>query len=129
MATEQDLTRDETGRLIAAASVAGTSVFDTDAERIGSIADVMIDKVSGRIAYAVLSFGGFLGMGALHHPLPWSILKYDPKLGGYVVTLGKELLQGAPSYGDGDPIRWDDPAWGQAIHDYYGIPPYWTVMP
>jgi hypothetical protein len=129
MVTEQDLTQDETGLLIAADKVAGTSVYDTDGERIGSIADVMIDKGSGRIAYAVLSFGGFLGIGALHHPLPWSILHYDRRVGGYVVKLSKELLQAAPAYGEDERVSWDDRVWGRRVHDYYGVPPYWDIMP
>ena len=56
---------------------------------------VMIDKPSGKVAYAIMSFGGFLGMGNQYHPLPWSVLKYDTNLGGYVVNLDKRQLEGA----------------------------------
>jgi len=128
MATSEDLTQDRTGRLIAGDKVAGTNVYDADGEKIGSIADVMIDKRSGRIAYAVLSFGGFLGMGAMHHPLPWSILTYDPERGGYVVAISKDVLQGAPAYPIDETRHWDDEDWGRSIYDYYSVRPFWDMI-
>ncbi len=118
-----------THRLIAGAKVAGTPVYDTAGERLGAVEDVMIDKESGRIAYAVLSFGGFLGMGEKHHPLPWVALRYDTALGGYVVALDRTRLEGAPALADESDEAWGDPAWGQRIHDYYGLSPYWSMMP
>ena len=118
-------TSDPNGRLIAAAQVNGTAVYDTKGDRLGTLEDVMIDKVSGRIAYAVLSFGGFLGIGDKHHPLPWGTLKYNQTLGGYVVDLDRRVLEGAPAYGDADRVTWDDPAWGRQVHDYYKATPYW----
>jgi hypothetical protein len=116
-------------RLIAGSRVSGTTVYDTVGATIGTIQDVMIDKMSGRIAYAVMSFGGFLGLGAKHHPLPWTTLKYDPSLGGYVVNLDRRMLEGAPAYADDAPANWDDPAWGQRVHDYYRAEPYWNLVP
>ncbi len=127
MASPQDTT--PAHRLIAGAQVAGTPVFDTAGERLGAVEDVMIDKESGRIAYAVLSFGGFLGMGEKHHPLPWAALRYDTALGGYVVALDRTRLEGAPALADESDDSWGDPAWGQRIHDYYGLSPYWSMMP
>ena len=88
----------ETGNLIASDKVQGTSVYNADGETLGSIHDVMIDKPSGKVAYAIMSFGGFLGMGNQYHPLPWSVLKYDTNLGGYVVHLDKRRLEGGPAY-------------------------------
>src|SRR6266568_2363017 len=85
-------------RLIAANRVAGTVVYDPHGTRLGSIEDVMIDKPSGHIVYAVLSFGGFLGIGDRHYPLPWAALHYDPSLSGYMVNLTREQLQEAPAY-------------------------------
>ena len=73
----------ETGTLIGSDKVEGTAVYGADDTKIGSIERVMIDKVSGRVSYAVLSFGGFLGLGDDHYPLPWQSLKYDTSLGGY----------------------------------------------
>ena len=85
-------------RLIAADKVEGTAVYNTGGDRLGTIEDLMIDKISGRVAFAVMSFGGFLGIGENHHPLPWSILTYDTTKGGYVVDLTRERLQSTPSY-------------------------------
>ena len=88
----------ETGSLIAASKVEGTKVYDRQGESLGSIYDVMIDKRSGQVGYAVMSFGGFLGMGESYHPLPWDVLDYDERQDGYVVDLDKERLQNAPHY-------------------------------
>ena len=82
---------DTRGRLIAADQVEGTSIYNRKGESLGSVEDVMIDKVSGRIAYAVAGFGGFLGIGNRHYPLPWDKLKYDTQMGGYVVDLDRQL--------------------------------------
>ncbi|MBN9562301.1 MAG: PRC-barrel domain-containing protein [Alphaproteobacteria bacterium] len=117
------------GNLIAGDQVAGTAVYDTKGERLGSVDDVMIDKVSGRIAYAILSFGGFLGIGDKHHPLPWSTLRYDTGLGGYVVDLDRAMLEGSPAYADDEAVAWEDPAWGRRVHDYYRAEPYWNAVP
>ena len=81
----------------------------------------MIDKYSGQVAYAVMSFGGFLGIGERYHPLPWRALTYDTGLGGYVVDVSREQLEGAPSYGR-DEAPWGDPAYGRGVSDYYGLP-------
>ena len=113
--------------LIGADKVDGTAVYDTAGERLGEIHDVMIDKLSGRVAYAVLSFGGFLGLGEKYHPLPWNALKYDTSLGGYVVNLSREQLEGSPAYDDDDEPAWGDRAYEKGIHDYYGLPPYWMA--
>ena len=92
-----DATSITTGTLISAQKVKGTTVLNLAGEKLGSVEDVMIDKVSGRAIYAVMSFGGFLGMGEKYHPLPWATLKYDEQKGGYVVNLDKKQLEGAPS--------------------------------
>ena len=90
---------DTTGRLIAASKVNGTSVYNRGGEKLGSVYDVLIDKRSGKAAYAIMSFGGFLGLGEKYHPLPWKMLTYDTRLGGYVVDLDRDKLENAPSYG------------------------------
>jgi hypothetical protein len=99
----------ETGNLIASDKVQGTNVYNATGDSLGAIHDVMIDKPSGKVAYAIMSFGGFLGMGNQYHPLPWSVLKYDTNLGGYVVNLDKRQLEGAPAYDVGT-----EPAWAIA---------------
>jgi hypothetical protein len=125
MATTTDMTTNTKDGLIAADKVNGTNVYNTAGEKIGSVEDVMIDKTSGRIAYAVMSFGGFLGMGESHHPLPWSTLHYDSAKGGYVVPLSKEPLKDAPSYVSREAMRLDDQTYGKSVHDYYKAKPYW----
>ena len=109
---------DETTRLIASNKVEGTAVYNQEGEHLGSVYNFMVDKVSGQVAYAVMSFGGFLGLGDSYHPLPWKALRYDTKLGGYVVDLDRDRLAGAPTYRSGeDPFA--DPAFGPKLTDYY----------
>ncbi len=121
----RDIDTDETHTLISADKVKGTTVYNTGGEKLGSVEDVMIDKRSGKVVYAVMSFGGFLGIGDRHHPLPWGVLKYDTGEDGYVVALDKKTLEGAPTFGRDETVDWTDRAWGTSLHNYYGIPPYW----
>ena len=83
---------------ILASRVNGTPVYNMQDERIGHIEDIAIGKLNGQVGYAILSVGGFLGIGEKYHPLPWCILTYDTDLDGYVVNLEKEHLAAAPSY-------------------------------
>ena len=93
MATEER----ETGNLIGSDKVEGTAVYGADGERIGSIERIMIDKLSGKASYAVLGFGGFLGIGNEHYPLTWSTLKYNTQLGGYQVAVTEDQLRSTPA--------------------------------
>ena len=115
--TKRDMTAPTTGHLIAGGKVAGTDVYALDAEHIGAIEDVMLDKSTGRVAYAVLSFGGFLGLGSKHYPLPWEMLRYDTNLGGYVVKLDKAMLENAPVAEEGwsKNRRQVDDYWAQPV--------------
>jgi hypothetical protein len=101
--------------------VEGTAVYGADDTKIGSIERVMIDKMSGKVSYAVLSFGGFLGIGDDHYPLPWQSLKYDTNLGGYRTGITETQLKGAPKYGNDNAWNWSDPARTRSVNDYYGI--------
>jgi hypothetical protein len=112
-------TADTSGSLIAASKVNGTSVYNRGGEKLGSVYDVMINKRSGQIAYAVMSFGGWLGIGNSYHPLPWHHLTYDERHGGYVVDIDRSRLEGGPSYA-ADDSSWDDPLYGRRVDDYYG---------
>jgi hypothetical protein len=125
MEQPRDLSTRETGRLISCDKVEGTSVHNRTGESLGSIYQIMIDKYTGKVAYAVMSFGGFLGIGERYHPLPWSMLTYDPSAGAYVVDLNKQRLEGAPTFARNEPVNWEDRAWGQRVHDFYNVPPYW----
>lgn len=118
--TDQAVAIDETDRLIASDKVAGTVVFDRRGERLGSVYNFMVDKVTGQVAYAVMSFGGFLGLGERFYPLPWKALTYDPGRGGYVVDLDKKSLEAAPSYAAGDE-PWSDPAYDKNVYGHYGF--------
>src|SRR5580658_6625658 len=86
--------------VISSDKVEGTAVYNVAGEKLGSIDDLMIDRVSGQVRYAVLEFGGFLGMGTDRYPIPWSVLKYDLNKGGYIVPLDKARLEKAPKYTD-----------------------------
>src|SRR6516165_2466835 len=88
----------ETHELIGSDKVEGTDVYRSNGEKIGSIARVMIGKRSGKVGYAVMSFGGFLGIGEDYYPLPWSLLTYNPRLGGYELNITDAQLKGAPKF-------------------------------
>ena len=111
----------ETGTLIGSDKVEGTAVYGPNDTKIGSIERVMIDKKSGMVSYAVLSFGGFLGIGDDHYPLPWQSLKYDTSLGGYRTGITETQLKSAPKYGNDNAWNWGDPARTRAVNDYYGV--------
>jgi hypothetical protein len=116
------ISTDETRRLIASSKVEGTAVFDRAGEQLGTVYNFMVDKVSGQVAYVVMSFGGFLGVGESYHPLPWRALTYDPRLGGYVVDIDKDKLVNAPSHGAGeDPFV--DTEYGSKVDAYYRTAP------
>lgn len=112
----------ETGTLIGSDKVEGTAVYGPDGEKIGSIERVMIDKVSGKVSYAVLGFGGFLGIGDDHYPLPWQSLKYNTDLGGYQSMIPVDKLAKAPSYARDADWNWNDAARARSVNAYYGVP-------
>jgi len=116
----QDVARDETDDLIASNKVEGTAVYDRNGEKVGTVHNFMVGKRSGRVAYAVISFGGFLGLGGGYHALPWNALTYSEQQGGYVIPANKERLRNAPSYQAGeDPFS--TPAYGRQVSDYWLI--------
>ena len=116
-----EVATDETDELIASGKVEGTAVYNRHGERLGTVHNFMVGKRSGKVAYAVMSFGGFLGLGERYHPLPWDVLTYDTGRGGYVVDLDRERLTQAPSYQAGeDPFS--DPGYGRRVVEYYGLP-------
>jgi hypothetical protein len=116
----------ETVSLIGSDKVEGTSVYGVDEKKIGQVERVMIDKMSGKVAYAVLSFGGFLGLGEDYYPTPWTNLTYDTRLGGYRVNLSKDQLEKAPKYRKGSDWAWSREN-DKRVYDYYRAAPYWGV--
>lgn len=111
--------------LISSTSVEGTAVFNRAGEKLGSIDSLMIDKRKGSVAYAVMSFGGFLGMGEQRHPMPWQSLTYDETKDGYVVSLSKEELQSAPSLKADEFAQLGDRKYDESIDTHYKVTPYW----
>ncbi|SDW67646.1 PRC-barrel domain-containing protein [Roseicitreum antarcticum] len=121
--TENPGALNESGRLIASDRVEGTKVYNPEGEHVGSIQNFMVDKLNGKVSYAVMSFGGFLGIGERYHPLPWDALTFDPELGGYRVSVTRAQLEDAPSFAqDEDP--WVDPEYGRNVYAFYGMPFY-----
>lgn len=116
---DNNVATDETDRLIASNKVERTAVYDRDGNKLGSVYNFMVDKRSGKAEYAVLSFGGFLGIGDEYSPLPWDQLTYDTDKGGYVVNLTKEQLQGGPRYRSDEEPTWNGD-YGRQVFRYYG---------
>jgi hypothetical protein len=121
-----DLAQRETPMLIGSDKVEGTPVYRPNGDRVGQIERVMIDKIGGKVAYAVMSFGGFMGIGEDYYPLPWRLLTYNPELGGYQVNIGEEQLKGAPKFSKHESWDWDNPSKGKSVLDHYGVPPAWA---
>ena len=109
----------ENHSLIASDRVEGTKVYNREGEKLGSIKNFMVGKVSGRAEYAVIEFGGILGLGNDYYPVPWDMLTYDTEERGYVVDLTKEQLDNAPRHGAAFPEY--DHNYGRRIYDYYGM--------
>ena len=110
---------------IRARKVLGTAVVDASGSKIGEIEDIVLDKQSSNIMFAVVSFGGFLGMGDKYHPLPWSMLDYDPEENAYVVNVTKEQLQAAPADSIAELTRNDGQTYRDSVYSYYGSPKTW----
>jgi len=111
------LDRTTTGDLIASDKVEGTSVYNRNGDKLGSISNFMVGKRNGRVSYAIMSFGGFLGMGTEEYTLPWEKLDYDVDKGGYVVDVTKEQLEKAPRY---ERTTDYDRSYYEGVNGYYG---------
>lgn len=115
-----DLSARTGARLVSADRVQGTAVYGLGGERLGTIDKVFIDKVSGQAEFATLTFGGVLGIGAKKHPLPWSVLTYDPDVEGFRVDLERRILDEAPSYDD-DRLSGADLGWTRDVRGHFGL--------
>ncbi|MBL0404084.1 PRC-barrel domain-containing protein [Microvirga aerilata] len=113
--------------LIESDRVEGTAVYDRSGKRIGTVERVMIDKISGRVAYAVMSFGGFFGLGTSEYAVPWSMLDYDLRLKGYRTQITAEQLRNAPRLSGRRGQDWPDRGSEQDLHDYYQVSYYWVL--
>jgi sporulation protein YlmC with PRC-barrel domain len=113
--------------VMAASTLEGTKVMSSDGEHVGKISDIMLDVRSGRIAYAVLSEGGFLGMGTTLHAIPWSALTLDTDEKCFRVDISAQQIKDEPGF---DKDHWPsmaDAAWSAAVHQYYNRQPYWSA--
>jgi hypothetical protein len=102
-------------------------VYDARGKRIGKVERLMIDKLTGRIAYAILSFGGFLGIGADHYPIPWPMLTYNEKPDGFQLDITEEQLKNAPKIKQGESWEQANRARNQAVYDYWEVRYYWLL--
>lgn len=116
------LNTDRYNSMISSQTVNGTDVYSPSGDRIGQIEELLIDKQSGRVAYAMMGFGGFLGLGEDYYPLPWGKLSYDTRLEGYVTDVTRQQLEAAPARNDD---WYSDRDWERGYYGYYGLPPYW----
>jgi hypothetical protein len=117
----------ETSRLISSEKVTDTAVENARGDSLGHINDIMIDKISGRVAYAILKYGSFLGMGGKLFALPWDILKYDTRRNAYLVDIPEDRLKNAPSFDEGSEPAWGDRDYDRRVHDYYGSKADWYL--
>jgi sporulation protein YlmC with PRC-barrel domain len=124
-----EATKTRTGKpLIESDRVEGTTVYDPRGNNIGSIERLMIDKLSGRVVYAVLSFGGFLGIGEEEYAVPWAKLTYDTSLGGYRTDITEDQLKRSPAFSRDSEYDWSDRKQEQELHDHYRTPYYWGAQ-
>lgn len=115
----------EKNRLISADQVEGTGVVNRQGDSLGHISDLMIDKLSGKVAYAVLKYGSMVGIGGKLFALPWDVLSYETRYDAYVVDIPEERLKNAPSFDADNPPDMADPRWSKEVHDYYGSRADW----
>ncbi len=106
---------------IRAKKVIGTNVIDPTGKKIGEVEDLVLDKESNSILFAVVGFGGFLGMAEKYHPLPWPALDYDPQSGSYVVDYTKDELKAAPAGSIDELTQGDGAAYRDLVFDYYQV--------
>lgn len=112
---------------IRATKVTGTKVIDRSGNKIGEVEDIMLDKLSDNIMFAIVSFGGFLGLDEKYHPVPWSSLKFDKGKDCYVVDFTKEQLESAPAGAIEELTKNDGQEFRNLAFDYYKTPRYWET--
>jgi sporulation protein YlmC with PRC-barrel domain len=112
---------DETDRLISSDKVDGTSVYNRNGDNIGTIDHLMIDKISGQVEFAVMSTGGFLGIGESYSPVPWDSLTYDVNMGGYVIDADRARLEKAPRFTSNAQPNWSDHSYADRVDEYWQV--------
>lgn len=115
--------------VVSASRIIGEAVVNRQNEKLGSIHELVIDAREGHLVYAVLSFGGFMGMGNKLFAMPWKAFEFSNTENKLILNVDKEKLENAPGF-DKD-AKWPDFAdrtWGEGIHRYYGVEPYWRFL-
>jgi sporulation protein YlmC with PRC-barrel domain len=113
-------------QVLSASTIIGDDVHNPQGEKLGNIKELMLDLDTGHVAYAVLSFGGFLGMGDKLFAVPFQALKLNPERENFTLDVPKERLEQAPGFDQDNWPSTGDRVWGQEIHAYYGYEPYWN---
>ncbi len=111
-----------------ASTLEGDTVVNSSGEDLGKIEAIMLDVAAGRIAYAVLSFGGFLGLGSKYFAIPWSAFTLDAGKKRFILGVSRDRLENAPGF---DKDHWPsmvDPTWAMQVHEYYDVTPYWDAV-
>jgi sporulation protein YlmC with PRC-barrel domain len=116
-------------KVLSASSLSGTHIHNPEGEHLGELEEVMIDLKTGNVAYAVLSFGGFMGFGEKLFALPWSMLTVDMDREIIVADLTKETLKNAPGFDKDNWPMTPEPDWLESVYSYYSIDPYWIAVP
>lgn len=111
--------------VLSATSLVGDEVKNANGENLGEIKELMVDLVTGRIVYAVLSFGGFLGIGNKLFAVPWEVLKVDTADKMFIFNIDQERLENAEGFDKDNWPNMANPEWGSRIHAYYGVVPFW----
>jgi sporulation protein YlmC with PRC-barrel domain len=119
-------TSSSTRRIVSAGSISGDSVRNLSGDDLGKVQEIMLDVNEGSIAYAVLSFGGFLGMGDKLFAVPWKALTLVQDEEYFLLDVDKKVLEDAPGFDKDSWPDFSDSNWGQGIHDHYGTTPYWN---
>jgi sporulation protein YlmC with PRC-barrel domain len=114
-------------QVLSASTITGDEVRNPEGDDLGKIEEVMLDMGSGRISYAVLSFGGVMGLGDKLFAIPWSALELDPDNRCFVLDVEKEKLENAPGFDKDNWPSFADNTWATQIHSYYGSRPYWEI--
>lgn len=112
--------------LVSSDEIEGAKVYDPNGENIGEIDQLLIDRSSGSVRYAVMSFGGFLGLGNRQYPLPWSSIRYDAQREGFIANVTQQQLKDAPQFSE---ESWTDREWEARWHRHFETRPYWEGEP
>jgi sporulation protein YlmC with PRC-barrel domain len=113
-------------QVLSASTIIGDDIYNPQGEKLGNIKELMLDLGTGQLAYAVLSFGGFLGLGDKLFAVPFEALRLDPENEHFVLNVTKERLEQAPGFDKDDWPSTGDRTWGRGIHEFYGFEPYWN---